>query len=84
VGEAFVPFWRLRRHGVAEEVVRGRALKRRAGERWTMPAAARERLRGLLEDVGLDASADIVVSESADDNGFRLTQPERPIGQNSV
>ena len=72
--EAFVPFWRLRRHGVAEEVVRGRALKRRTGETWTMPASARQRLRSLLEELGLDPTADISASESADEDGFRLTQ----------
>ena len=54
--------------------MRGRALKRRTGETWTMTAQTRERLRPLLEEAGLDASADIAVSESADENGFRLTQ----------
>lgn len=39
-----------------------------------MKPETRERLRALLEDVGLDASADIAVRESADEDGFRLTQ----------
>lgn len=73
MAEAFVPFWRLRSAGVVEDLVRGRGLRRRAGE-WPMDAAVREQLRPLLEAAGLDPSAEIFVSERADEDGFRLRQ----------
>ena len=70
---AFVPFWRLRQHAVAEEVVRG-SRRRRSGESWVLAAELIERLRPLLVADGFDPARPIHVEEPADRDGFTLSQ----------
>jgi len=55
-----IPFWQLRRHGVAEEAVRGGSRRRIVGHDWPLPEGVRERLRGLLEPIGFDLARPIV------------------------
>jgi hypothetical protein len=76
---AFVAFWELRSHAVAEEVVRG-GRRRRTDAPWVLPAAVAVQLRGLLEARGFDATRPITVREAADRDGFELSQEagERP------
>jgi hypothetical protein len=71
---AFIPFWQLRRHAVAEETVRGGSRRRRTDAPWPLAADLRERLRPLLESAGLDAARDVTVSETAHEDGFHLSQ----------
>ncbi len=71
----FIPFWRLRQHAVAEEVVRGGSRRRRTGESWSLATELVERLRPLLVAEGLDPARQILVEEAPDRDGFRLTQP---------
>jgi len=71
----FIPFWRLRQHAVAEEVVRGGSRRRRRGEPWPLATELVERLRPLLLAEGLDPARQILVEEAADLDAFRLSQP---------
>lgn len=71
---AFVAFWELRRHGVAEEAVRGWGRRRRTDGPWLLPADTAERLRALLEARGFDPARGLTVREDADRNGFELSQ----------
>jgi hypothetical protein len=70
----FVAFWELRRHGVAEEVVRGGLRRRRTDAPWLLPADVAGRLRGLLEARGFEVARPIMVREEADRDGFELSQ----------
>jgi len=74
MGEAFVPFWRLRQHAVAEEAARGGTRRRRTGETWALSPALRERLRPLRLAEGLDPEREIHVEEPVERDGFRLSQ----------
>jgi hypothetical protein len=70
----FVAFWELRRHGVAEEVVRGGTRQRRADGPWPLPANVAARLRELLEARGFEPTRPITVREAGDRDGFELSQ----------
>jgi len=72
---AFVPFWRLRQHAVAEEAIRGFSRRRRTGEAWPLPPELVDRLRPLLVAEGFDPARSILVEEPADRDGFTLSQP---------
>jgi hypothetical protein len=71
---AFLPFWRLRQHAVAEEAVRGGSRRRRADGRWPLPPELRERLRELLTEYGLDPELETQVEEPPGQDGFTLSQ----------
>jgi hypothetical protein len=71
---AFVAFWELRSHGVAEEVVRGGIRQRRTDAPWPLPAEVAVRLRGLLEGRGFELTRPITVREELDRDGFELSQ----------
>jgi hypothetical protein len=75
---AFVAFWELRRHAVAEEVVRGGSRHRRVDAAWTLPAEVAIRLRALLEPRGFDVTRPIAVREAAGRDGFELSQAAGP------
>ncbi len=74
MSEAFVPFWRLRQHAVAEEAVRGGSRRRRTGESWALSPELVDRLRSLLVEEGLDPGLAILVEERSGEDGFRLSQ----------
>jgi hypothetical protein len=71
--EVFIEFWKLRRHGVVDEAVRGVARQRRA-DRWTLSDALKDRLRPLLHEHGFRLDGPIDVDEPAGRDGFRFTQ----------
>jgi hypothetical protein len=70
----FLPFWRLRQHAVAEEVVRGGSRRRRADGPWTLSLEVRERLRELLKAHGLDPERETHVEEPPGQDGFTFSQ----------
>jgi len=69
-----IPFWQLRRHGVAEEAVRGGSRRRIVGRDWPLPDGVRERLRGLLEPIGFDLARPIVVREPHGEDALEFQQ----------
>jgi len=71
---AFLPFWRLRQHAVAEEAVRGGSRRRRTDGPWTLPPELRERLRELLRAHGLDPERETQIEEPPGRDGFTFSQ----------
>ena len=75
---ARIPFWELRRHGVAEEAVRGGVRTRILDREWPLPDATRERLRELLEPLGFDLARPVSVREPAGEDALEFRQEEPP------
>jgi len=71
---AFIPFWRLRQHAVAEEAVRGGSRRRHTDGPWTLSPELRERLRELLAAHGLDPERETHVEEPPGKDGFTFSQ----------
>jgi len=74
-----IPFWQLRRHGVAEEAVRGGSRRRILGRDWPLPEAVHERVRTLLEPLGFDLERPVSVREPEDEDALEFRQDD---GQN--
>jgi hypothetical protein len=73
---ARIPFWQLRRHGVAEEAVRGGSRRRIVGHDWPLPESVRERLRMLLEPLGFDLEHPVSVREPQGEDALEFSQGE--------
>ena len=69
-----IPFWQLRRHGVAEEAVRGGSRRRILGRDWPLPEPVRERLRALLEPLGFDLQRPVSVREPEGEDALEFSQ----------
>ena len=67
-------FWELRRHGVVEEAVRGGTRRRIVNRDWPLPDAVRERMRALLEPLGVDVSRPILVREPEGEDALEFSQ----------
>jgi hypothetical protein len=73
---ARIPFWQLRRHGVAEEAVRGGSRRRIVDRDWPLPESVRERLRTLLEPLGFDLERPVSVREPEGEDALEFSQGE--------
>jgi hypothetical protein len=70
----FVPFWRLRQHGIVDEAVRGGSRVRRTDAPWPLPAPLEEKLLPLLAAHGFSPGREVMVRESSGEDGFHFTQ----------